>query len=246
MKRQALRRRPAGQLVKASHVKRKPAAASKKPTLNLSSLKRRYFALRHGESEANVARIIISDPKVGVVRYGLTAHGKDMVVSTAAKFKSDILEAGGILPSEVAVVASDFKRASETAQIFHWEVCHAPNCLFDICLPERRLLRERRFGQLEAGPDDRYGDVWKVDATNVEARPFQSESCASVQRRTVAAVRSLEAKLDPSVKLVVLVSHGDALQILQTAFECISPGEHRSLKPLDRAELRELVPKSTS
>ena len=29
-------------------------------------LKNRYFAMRHGESEANVQRIILSDPENGV------------------------------------------------------------------------------------------------------------------------------------------------------------------------------------
>merc|ERR1719414_343626 len=40
--------------------------------------------------------------------------------------------------------------------------------------------------------------------------------------------------------MVVLVSHGDALQLLQTAFQGVSPSEHRSLPHLHPGELREL------
>ena len=255
MKMKTLKRKPAS---KAPAVKKKPAATSKTQHLGLSFLKRRYFALRHGESEANVAHKIISDPSVGIDQYGLTEHGKDMVVKSAAKFKA-ILKDRGINLSEVAVLASDFKRAAETALIFCQELGidegYGYGKVFsnsaDLWRREKtpikvwkdvhELLRERRFGRLEAGPDSRYNDVWKVDVTNPKATPFDSESCDSVRKRTVKAVQMLE-ELPKSLKLVVLVSHGDALQILQTAFEGISAGEHRSLRPLDRAELRELVP----
>ena len=39
-------------------------------------LRNRYFALRHGLSEANVAGIISSDPGVGTTVHGLTAEGR--------------------------------------------------------------------------------------------------------------------------------------------------------------------------
>jgi len=37
-----------------------------------------------------------------------------------------------------------------------------------------------------------------------------------------------------------VVSHGDPLQILQAAFLRMSPSSHRSLPPLEPAELRQL------
>ena len=36
----------------------------------------RFFVVRHGESEANVARLIISDPAAGTKAFGLTEPGK--------------------------------------------------------------------------------------------------------------------------------------------------------------------------
>ena len=40
--------------------------------------------------------------------------------------------------------------------------------------------------------------------------------------------------------MVVLVAHGDVLQILQTRFACVDPRTHRSLPHLETAPLRSL------
>ena len=40
------------------------------------NLRNRYIGLRHGQSEANVAGIISSDPKIGSETHGLTALGR--------------------------------------------------------------------------------------------------------------------------------------------------------------------------
>ncbi|CAL1172695.1 unnamed protein product [Cladocopium goreaui] len=193
-------------------------------------LRHRFFALRHGESKANVAKIIISDPKVGTKAYGLTpagcvgaTHAGKMFQKTAAK--------------RVVMVTSDFSRARETAQLFAKALRKAGH----VC-PVRIAteLRERRFGQLEAGPDSRYPEVWVKDKVDCGARPFGVEAAEAVQKRTSKLVAQLDRNL-PDGADVVLVSHGDALQILQTAFLGLSPKKHRELPHLDRAELRELT-----
>eukprot|EP00929_Paragymnodinium_shiwhaense_P038055 TRINITY_DN20179_c0_g1_i4.p1 TRINITY_DN20179_c0_g1~~TRINITY_DN20179_c0_g1_i4.p1 ORF type:complete len:161 (+),score=44.63 TRINITY_DN20179_c0_g1_i4:52-534(+) len=123
-------KRPAGSKVRTkaakgtgSGVARKKSAAtsrSKRPAANASKLlklrpKKRYFALRHGESEANVAGIIISDPKVGTKRYGLTKKGIAAVRVSAAAFAKKVTAQR---PFAVEIIASDFKRTMETARTF--------------------------------------------------------------------------------------------------------------------------------
>ncbi|CAE7606195.1 gpmB [Symbiodinium sp. CCMP2592] len=186
-------------------------------------LRHRFFALRHGESKANVAKIIISDPKVGTKKYGLTKAGSRFIKSAS---------------SRVVIVSSDFSRARETAQVFAKTLRKA-----GLTCPVRlsTALRERRFGSLEGGSDSRYNEVWSKDRRNAAARPFGAESAKAVQMRTAKLVSSLDRDL-PDGADVVLVSHGDALQILQTAFQGISAASHRSLSHLDRAELRALNP----
>ncbi|CAJ1376764.1 unnamed protein product [Effrenium voratum] len=181
-------------------------------------------------SKANAAKIIISDPKVGATKkYGLTPQGSLAASRTGKAFHKKGAK-------RIVVVSSDFSRARETAQLFAKALRKAGH----IC-PMRvaKELRERRFGKLEGGPDSRYKEVWVKDVRDPKSRAFGAESAEAVQQRTTRLVARLDKEL-PEGADVVLVSHGDALQILQTAFKGISPAEHRSLKHLDRAELREL------
>lgn len=239
--RAAVKRRPAmapqKKLAAVSPTKKTPAdSGGAAPPLQVT---RRYFALRHGESEANVAGIILSDPAVGIVRYGLTADGRKMVAETAKDFQEQVLRAGGLDSTQVMVVCSDFKRTCETAEGF----CSALG-IASFRQSRAMELRERYFGELEGGPDTQYDNVWRFDAVDPKSTPFGCESSQRVQQRTLGLVAKLEQDLPPDVKLVVLVSHGDALQILQTGFEHLCPSKHRTLKPMGRAELRELVVKT--
>ena len=65
------------------------------------------------------------------------------------------------------------------------------------------------------------------------------ESASNVQFRFSEVIRDCERAFDGQT--VLLASHGDTLQIGQTAFQRISAGEHRSLPHLQTAEIRRLV-----
>ena len=58
-------------------------------------------------------------------------------------------------------------------------------------------------------------------------------------QRVTAMVSEYEEKL--SGRTLLLVSHGDALQILQTAFSKQDASRHRQHAHLNIAEIRELV-----
>ena len=58
---------------------------------NISSLKNSFFALRHGQSLANVAKIISSDPAISTVEHGLSDIGKTQVASSADLFAQQYL-----------------------------------------------------------------------------------------------------------------------------------------------------------
>merc|ERR1719330_655175 len=102
-----------------------PASKNRDSMVQQKRLRHRYFALRHGESEANVAGIIIGDPEVGTQRYGLTARGREAVAAAAEKFASSVLglvagseDSGPLQLPSIHIYASDFKRTQETAKIF--------------------------------------------------------------------------------------------------------------------------------
>jgi broad specificity phosphatase PhoE len=195
--------------------------------LGLLPLRNRYFALRHGQSQANVQSIIVSNPEVGTTCYGLTNTGRVQVEARLENLPP-------AFDASLKIISSDFLRAKETAAIISTGLAVTDPVRYS------EKLRERFFGELDGGADNRYAEVWERDSLDAQHSAFSVESTVSVVKRTVSLVRELEAQYRDSV--VLLVAHGDVLQLLQTAFEAISPARHRQLPPLQVAEVRQLIP----
>jgi broad specificity phosphatase PhoE len=104
------------------------------------------------------------------------------------------------------------------------------------------MLRERYFGRWDKTSNRNYEKVWADDKVDPNHTNYGVESAAHVQERTTALILLLEG--DYSGKKILLASHGDALQILQTGFLGISPSLHRDIPHLNVAEIRELTRKS--
>eukprot|EP00049_Salpingoeca_infusionum_P007521 m.122387 g.122387 ORF g.122387 m.122387 type:complete len:343 (-) comp13730_c0_seq1:385-1413(-) len=192
--------------------------------------KNTFYLVRHGESQANQAKLIISGTE-GVTGYGLTAKGKRQARLAGENLRTDLHESNQVEENFV-LLSSDFLRAKETAQIIAEAVGYGtPN--FD----ER--LRERYFGELDQGPNNHYHDVWAQDALDSSHTKFAVESCDSVLVRTSGLILELEEKYNG--KTFVLVAHGDTLQILQTWFVGCPASQHRDLPSLGTAEIRKMV-----
>jgi len=185
-------------------------------------LRNTYFAMRHGQSEANVAGIIASDPAIGCQQYGLTETGKQQV-STSVQNSSD-------LGNGVRIMSSDFLRTKETAEIVH-SVLKAQNPV-----QYTKELRERFFGDLNGQSDQHYQDVWNLDQQNADHREYDVESANQVVVRASALIQQLEKQFTNEVFL--LVAHGDVLQLLQTWFQNVPASQHRELPHLSTAEIR--------
>jgi len=194
---------------------------------HITKLKNRYFIQRHGKSEANQLGIILSHPSEAVPKYGLTEEGRARVKTAAKQALADHL-----LDENTVIISSDFKRAVETANITRAELGANP-----IQLTER--LRERSFGSHEGKSNERYQLVWNDDANDPTHTHESVESVESVLERATSIILEQEKKHEGLTFL--LVSHGDTLQILQTAFSDIGSAKHRSLPHLNNAEIRELV-----
>lgn len=190
-------------------------------------MKNSYFIMRHGQSTANAAGIIISRPEHGLLNdYGLSLTGK-VQVKTAAEH-SDFTAA-------TVIYSSDFSRAQQTANIVR-EYLGAP--LVHLAIE----LRERNFGNYEMTSNANYQQVWDHDKTDAKHQGQQVESVNQVSERVNALMRRLETSYIN--KTILLVSHGDTLQILQASLSGIGGPQHRSLPPLATAEIRKLLPKS--
>lgn len=193
---------------------------------SIAKLKNRYFTLRHGKSLANAQEIILSHPDEGTTAFGLHDEGVEQAKASAQKALAE-----GLIDSDTIIYSSDFTRCRETAQ----EVANILG-VKDIHLTP--LLRERFFGNYERTSTTNYNNAWVEDAKDPSHNIENVESANQVQERTTRLISELEGKYEG--KKILLSSHGDALQILQTGFEKISPSMHRELPHLQTAEIREL------
>lgn len=185
-------------------------------------LKNHWHWLRHGQSMANVANVIASNPATAVDGFGLSSIGQQQVYHTMTTQR--------ILGPATQIITSDFLRARETAEIASECIkCHLP-------LIVDRRLRERSFGELEGTSSANYEKVWRLDALDPENKQDYVESCTMVASRLSALVMSFENSTRNSTFL--LVSHGDPLQILECCFKNRPVEQHRQLEPLHTAELR--------
>jgi len=196
-----------------------------------SHLRNIYFALRHGRSIANDEEVIVSDPREAIRGYGLSEEGRRQVAGSVTEAMRN-----GLLDATTLIVTSDFARARQSAEIAA-EMLGAR----DIIVTPK--LRERFFGKWEKEHHSNYLYVWERDALDGASRHDGVESTRDVLARTTALVRDLERKYDG--RTILLVSHGDPLQILQTAFEGLDSGSHRLVPPIETGQIRRLELKAT-
>jgi probable phosphoglycerate mutase len=182
----------------------------------------RYFLMRHGESEANVANRIVGDPGVGCLAFGLTPRGKQQALDSA-------LRSG--LSSETMIFCSDFLRARQTAEI----VGQALGCSSPVLEPR---LRERFFGTLEGTSADNYARVWSQDDVDPDGSPWGAEPASLVAQRSGQLWLELESL--HSGKCILLVSHGDTLRFLQLWAAGRPLTEHQRVRHFSQAEIRAL------
>jgi broad specificity phosphatase PhoE len=181
-----------------------------------------FSVMRHGQSRANVAGIIVSrieNDRLG--DYGLTAEGRAQALAAARSCA---------LPPDTVICSSDFARARQTA-----EIVRARLGANDVEIAQ--ALRERCFGEMEGSSTDNYARAWAADETGA-APPGQVEPADAVLDRMTALVLDLDRR--HTGRHILLVSHGDPLQILQAGFLRMNPSAHRSLPGLQTAEIRRL------
>ena len=189
-----------------------------------SQLKNRYYLMRHGESLANRREIIVSHPSNALHEYGLTNLGAEQVLETALQTRLD---------KHTIVFSSDFKRARESAEI----MCGVIDV--ELALEIDPLLRERDFGEWELKGQKHYETVWQNDLVHADKAPQGVESVIAVANRVAQLIQKLEQRYREQTLL--LVGHGDVLQIALALHHNIEPRLHRSLRHMANAELRALA-----
>jgi probable phosphoglycerate mutase len=165
-----------------------------------------------------VQRKIVSNLTDGRRGYGLCADG----VAACRALDVSALFANS---SPVLVFHSPFLRAKQTAEIVFGPYVRDGRALME----ESDALGERFFGSMDGLSDDNYERIWKNDGFGLSPA-FGEESVLSVRSRIICFLEErVEAVADG--KVVVLVSHGDLLQIAQTIFMGIDPHLHHLAVP---------------
>jgi glucosyl-3-phosphoglycerate phosphatase len=186
-------------------------------------LANRFSVMRHAQSKANVAEIIVShieNDRGG--DYGLTELGRQQALAAARQCG---------LPVSTVIYSSGFSRARQTA-----EVVRAHLGGLEVVIAA--ALRERCFGQWEGSPTGNYARVWAADEAGSCPADGNVEPAAAVLDRVTAFIAELERR--HRGRDILLVSHGDTLQILQAGFLRADPSRHRGLPHLATAEFRRL------
>lgn len=195
-----------------------------KDLIKFKEVKNSYYIMRHGESLGNIEKIIVSDPGNGLFGYGLTPAGKKQAADALKNFSK--------LDDQTIIYSSDFLRTTQTACIAakiikpHSRICFTPH------------LRERFFGKFELTPSDNYKIVWSDDLKDQQNIHNQVETVDAVFKRVLLCLGEIEENFDG--KNILMVSHGDTLQILSAYFKGWPPYRHREVEHLGVAEIRKV------
>ncbi|WP_447045782.1 histidine phosphatase family protein [Vreelandella sp. H-I2] len=181
----------------------------------------RYLLMRHGHSQANQQGLIISSPERGINEFGLSVIGERQLAQAVAEWG---------WPAPTKIVHSDFLRTTQTAA----RVANA----FKLEMAVDKRLRERIFGDFEGQADAHYPDVWALDSRNAEHGQHQVEAVSSVAARMSAVMEGLEQQYEGET--ILIVSHGDPLQILLTALANKPLTQHREQPALLPASITQI------
>lgn len=181
---------------------------------------------RHGHSTPNLANLIVSKIENGIKpENGLTSKGLAQATLSGQLFAMQIQG------KPIVIISSPFSRALETA--------NAIATSFDVPVKLDENLRERSFGDFELTSGSNYQQFWDKDILDGDSNFANSESPNQVQKRMLSVVTKCENS-NMSESYIVLVSHADALLILETHFRQIPPKLHHSLPYILNAEIRSL------
>ncbi|XP_050387001.1 uncharacterized protein LOC126803250 [Argentina anserina] len=191
----------------------------------MSFMRNKYWVLRHGRSIPNEKGFIVSSMENGIrPDYQLAPLGVNQAQIAGELFNKLLVES--CIPlADVRICYSPFSRTTQTARI----VASVLNIQFDG--PQCKVmetLHERFFGpSFELGSSDAYNEIYgTLDAIDPLMRPGGGESVDDVASRLADAMVTMESLFQGCTILVV--GHGDPLQILQAILNAIKLNTYSS------------------
>ncbi|KAL6546160.1 hypothetical protein OROGR_010034 [Orobanche gracilis] len=196
--------------------------------------KNRYWILRHGKSIPNERGLIVSSLGNGILEeYQLTSDGVHQARLAGELFLKELKE-HEIDLENVRICYSPFSRTTHTAKVVASVLSipfeDGPQCKV------MQDIREQFFGSsYELQSHDKYPEIWALDEKDPFVQPEGGESVADVVTRLTRALTVMELEFEKCA--VLIVSHGDPLQILQTiivnAAAAEAAREHENSPPVN-------------
>lgn len=178
----------------------------------------RYYAMRHGEADHNVADILSSNPEN---THHLTEKGRKQVEETARSLKGKSID---------FVIASPFARTRETADIIMRALGLAP----DKIIVDERIVELKVGAVFEGKSVDSYHAFFSDIRERFTRAPEGGETIPDVRKRMGAFLYSLEEKF--SNKNILIISHGDPLWSLRSVASGLNREEMFALRERDYPE----------
>ncbi|GMN50085.1 hypothetical protein TIFTF001_019248 [Ficus carica] len=176
-------------------------------------LRNKYWVLRHGKSIPNERGLIVSSLENGTCpEYELASEGVNQAQLAGQLFLKELKD-NNIPLEDVRICYSPFSRTTHTAKV----VASVLNLPFEGAQCKViEDLRERFFGpSFELKSHEKYLEIWDLDENDPFMRAEEGgESVDDVVARLTRALATIEAQFQGCIILVV--GHGDPLQILQT------------------------------
>jgi broad specificity phosphatase PhoE len=193
----------------------------------LPQLKNRYFLMRHSIAESNVKKLYSTNPEMGPKQHPLMPEGRELAkenIAAAAKQYG--------LDEKTVIYASPFLRTLQTAEIVA-EYLHCPAPHFDA------RLRERFCGDFDNSVYE-YPLPHRLADHDVNSNYRNVENLQTVWDRMSAVINDLEKQYQNQT--IILISHGDPLQILYCGWHERDLREHHDAFPnFQKAEFRPLL-----
>ncbi|KAF2302501.1 hypothetical protein GH714_036591 [Hevea brasiliensis] len=172
---------------------------------------------KHSQRERTHSFIPGSQQENGALsEYQLASEGVKQAQLAGELFLEQLKERNIPLES-VRICYSPFARTSHTAKV----VASVLNLPFEG--PQCKVmedLRERYFGpSFELMSHDKYPEIWALDEKDPFMQPEGGESANDVANRLASAMASMELEFQGCA--ILIVSHGDPLQILQTILSAV-------------------------
>jgi broad specificity phosphatase PhoE len=164
-------------------------------------LKNNYYILRHGQTNYQANKSGFAYPRADSPKVKLTKKGAKQVRIAAGKLKREDID---------LIYSSDFYRTRQTAKIAAREL--GQRVFFD------QRLRDIDLGTYHGGPKKYFHRDFPLTRKKVFFKKTpQGESWSECQKRMVNFLKEIDRKYKR--KIILIISHGDPLWLLEGALK---------------------------